>query len=371
MPRLSLLSIALVMACGHTDPFSNPDNSTGQPFDPTPPVRLTLNPGLDRDPAWLPDGSGILYSTQDPGRSDRDVCLALFPPTGGRQSELWCDVPDGAERTDAVWSAGPAPDGRLAFLAVSTRRGSSVPEHLGIRVAPTTDPRTGSEVRRLPYPRGQAFVNSAGRIHWAGADRLAYLGRQSTVRILCPQPFRCNPPDTVMVGVGVELLDLAGTVAPVPGTDRATGLAVLADGAEILYTLENDSRIYRRNLATGAVTAVHDFGAAGWARDLDAAGSRVVAVVGGVVGQTIDSTVGPVQYDSGGVVHVLDLTAGTDTPLSGGSRLYRNPVISPADDQVVAEGYPFVAQETTDPVTQEPVIDTAVTPTADLYLFGR
>ena len=33
----------LVLACGHTEPFSTPPYGTTEPFDPTPPVRLTLN----------------------------------------------------------------------------------------------------------------------------------------------------------------------------------------------------------------------------------------------------------------------------------------------------------------------------------------
>jgi|GEM_PF-464995 len=380
-PRLSLLSIALLIACGHTDPFSNPDSNTGRPFDPSPPARLTLNLGVDRDPAWLPDGSGILYSAQDPGRNDRDVCLALLPATGGQQSALWCDVPDGPDRTDAVLSTGPAADGRMAFLATSTSRGNPVPEYLGIRVGPTTDPAAGIQVRQLPYPRGQGIVNAVGRLHWAGTDRLAYLGVWSAIHVVCPQPFVCNPPDTAVTGLDVELLDLAGGDAPtaVPGTEDATGLAVVADGAEILYTLASDTRIYRRSLSSGTVAVAHDFGAAGLARDLDAAGARVVAVVGGLVGQTVDSSLGPIQWDSGGVIHVVDLANGTDMPLDGGSRLYRNPALSPGGDQVVAEGYQFTVQfiidpntgqPIVDPVTFEPILDTVITSNSDLYRFG-
>jgi hypothetical protein len=371
--RLSLLSIALLIGCGHTDPFSNPDSNTGQPFDPSPPARLTLNLGLDRDPAWLADGSGILYSAQDPGRSDRDVCLALLPPAGGQQSELWCDVPGGADRSDAIWSAGPGPDGRLAFLAVSTTRGNSVPERLGIRVAPGIDPAGGTEVRQLPYLRGASVVNSTGRLRWAGADRLAYLGLRSKVRVLCPTPFSCDLVDTLVAGIDVEVLELgaAAAPAPVPGTEHATGLATLADGTEILYTLADDSRIYRRNLSSGAVSVAHDFGSAGVVRDLDAAGSLVVAVVGGVVGQAVDPDLGPFQWDSGGTIHLVDLSGNSDTPLATAGRLYRRPALSPAGDQVVAEGHPFVVQLTPDPVTQEPVVDTVVTPTADLFLFRR
>src|SRR5262245_52479046 len=90
---LALAGVALLaLACSHTDPFSVPPYGTTQPFDPTPPVRLTLNEGADRQASWLPDGSGIVYSTQQLGRPDADVCLAELPPTGGTQRRLVCDL---------------------------------------------------------------------------------------------------------------------------------------------------------------------------------------------------------------------------------------------------------------------------------------
>src|SRR5688572_10113746 len=71
------LAFLLLLGCGHTEPFGSTPGGTEQPFDPSPPVRLTLNQGPDRGAAWLPDGSGILYSAQQLGRDDHDVCLAL------------------------------------------------------------------------------------------------------------------------------------------------------------------------------------------------------------------------------------------------------------------------------------------------------
>lgn len=370
--RLQLLPLALLLGCAHSDPFSNPDTGTNQPFDPGPPAQITANRGADRDPAWLPDGSGLLYSVQDPGRDDRDVCLALIPAGGNRQSELWCDVPAGAGRSDAVLAAGPAADGRLAFLATSTGLTNPVPEQLGIRVAPTLDPPAGVEVRRLPYTRGARLVNQVGRIHWAATDRLVYLGQWSKVRVVCPQPFVCNPPDTTVGDVDIELLDLGAPADPtvVPGTEGASGLATLADGADLLYTLAGDSRIYRRGLASGTVTVAHDFGSAGIARDLDAAGTRVVAVVGGLVGQVADPDLGTIQWDSGGALHVVDLADGSDTPLAEAGRLYRRPALSPTGDLVVAEGYRFTVAPAIDPGSGQPILDTTITSSSDLYRFG-
>ena len=49
----------------------------------------------------------------------------------------------------------------------------------------------------------------------------------------------------------------------------------------------------------------HDFGPSGVVRDVHAAGNRVAAVVGGRVAFSVDPRVGPTQWDSGGVLHLL------------------------------------------------------------------
>ncbi|MBA3659572.1 MAG: PD40 domain-containing protein [Gemmatimonadales bacterium] len=69
----------LVAACDHTAPVSDPPATSDRPFVPGDPARLTLNAGPDRSPAWLPDGSAIVYSAQQLGRTDNDVCLAVLP----------------------------------------------------------------------------------------------------------------------------------------------------------------------------------------------------------------------------------------------------------------------------------------------------
>ena len=71
--RPRLLPLLLLLGCGDSEPFTNPDTGTDKPFDPGPPVRITANRGGDFEPAWLADGSGTLYSVSDPGREDRDV----------------------------------------------------------------------------------------------------------------------------------------------------------------------------------------------------------------------------------------------------------------------------------------------------------
>ena len=79
---------------------------------------------------------------------------------------------------------------------------------------------------------------------------------------------------------------------------------------------------------------------------------------------SVDPPVGPVQWDSGGVVHVLDLGGTSSQALDSQGRLYRRPALSPDGSRIVAEGYPLVI---TGPPTDT---DTTVGKSGDIYLFG-
>jgi len=363
-PALGLLClVAFAPACSHTDPFTNP--STGEePFDPGPPARLTLNPAHDGGPSWLADGSGILYSAQQVERDDDDVCLAELPPTGGQQRWLVCDIPGARNSTDAAQSAASFADGRVALLSAGNGSiGGTSPVFLDIVVIPTLDSPDPQRVRALPFtPAGGTRQDYAGHLRWLTADALVYLGQRFVAQRPCPE---LCPLDTLRVSTEVTTLSMAdGTAAVVPGTELATGVAAVSDGAAILYTLPNDARIYQRVLAGGAVTVVHDFGAAGVARDVAAAGNRVAAIVGGRVAFSVDPRAGSVQWDSGGVVHVVELGEDGSVALDTPGRLYRRPALSPDGTRVVAEGYPLILTSTATGV------DTTVGKSGDLYLFG-
>ena len=351
----------LSAACSHTEPFSNPQG-TDTPFDPGPPARLTLNPAHDGNPTWLADGAGILYSAQQLNRPDADVCLAELPATGGSQRRLICDVPGEKGTTDAVQSPAVALDGRLALLSAGNGSlGGSNPVFKGIAVSPTLDAASAQTVRSLPFtPTDGVLQDYAGYLRWLTPERLVYVGQQFKVLRACPE--RGCPFDTLIFGTEVTLLDLSGETAigtAVPGTGQATGVASIEDGAAIVFTLPNDTRIYRRGLASGEVTVAHDFGPAGVARDAHASGNRVVAVVGGRVAFSVDPRVGPTQWDSGGILRVVDLGGSDEVVLDTPGRLYRRPALSPDGAKVVAEGFPLIIGP-----------DTTVSKSGDLYLFG-
>lgn len=378
--RLALAGGALLsLACGHTDPFSAPPVGSTQPFDATPPVRLTLNTSADRGASWLPDGSGILYSAQQLGRGDHDVCLAELPATGGSQRRLICDLSGhGDDSTNAIESPVLSADGRLAFVRASGRILGAGADREAVSVAPGPDPRGATDVQPIPYTvPGEPRHNAVRQLGWQGPARLVFLGAHVAYRVPCNGCLL----DTIVSGLKVGLLDLAGsgaTVSALPGTDFASGVTPGPTEDEIYFTIGGDSRVYRRILSSGATDVVYDFGAAGIARDVHQAAGRLTAAVGGRVAFSVDPELGPTQWDSGGIVHVVDLAAGTDVALDGPG-LFRRPSLSPDGDRVVAEGYPLIIEPVIDPVTGlpvldpvtgDPVTDTTVARVADLYLFG-
>lgn len=262
----------------------------------------------------------------------------------------------------------PASTGRLAFLSAgnSGLAGTS-PVVIGIAVSTTLDAVNAQTVRGLPFtPPGGMLQDYAGHLRWLTPARLVYVGQQFRVRRPCGDPSQC-PLDTLVAGTEVTVLDLEGggaAATAIAGTAQATGVAPIQDGAPFLFTLANDTRIYRRALSSGDVSVFRDFGPAGVARDVHASGTRVAAVVGGRVAFSVDPLVGPTQWDSGGVVHVLDLEGNDEAVLDTPERLYRRPALSPDGSRVVAEGYALIVTEPAfDP-------DTTVSMSGDLYLFG-
>lgn len=366
--RLSYyLALIGLIGCGHTEPFEPPSVGNDQPFDATPPVRLTLNRGPDRRAAWLPDGSAILYSAQLFERRDNDVCLAVLPPTGGRLLNLICDLsPIGNNLTEALESPSPASDGRLAFVAATSAIGASTPADEAIALASVDNPANRQAIRPIPYSiPGGRLHGGVSQIRWLGPNRLLYLGESVTLL----RPCQFCPPDTLRSGLDATLLSVGASGASpeaVPGTDFASGVSPGGSDDEIYYTIGGDTRVYRRLLSTGDVSVAFDFGAAGIARDVHVAGTRMAAVVGGRVAFAIDPSLGPTQWDSGGGLHLVNLQDGSDMTLSGPG-LFRRPQLSPAGSGIVAEVYPLII--TLNPVDGTP--DTSVSKNGDLFLLGQ
>jgi hypothetical protein len=151
--------------------------------------------------------------------------------------------------------------------------------------------------------------------------------------------MNCVLRDTLASGLEIVRLDF-GSATPVlhvlPGTNQASSVAV-AGRDTLFFTINGDTRILRLTLADDSVAVVHDFGSGKIARDVQVDAGRVVAVVGGNVSFTQDST-GGIQRDSGGTIVVVDPSNGNESPLAQGS-LFRHPALSPDGRRIVAEAY--------------------------------
>jgi hypothetical protein len=144
----------------------------------------------------------------------------------------------------------------------------------------------------------------------------------------------------VRTGLEIVTLDL-GAVTPVlaivPGTDSASSVAVGMTGDTIYFTRNGDSRVYRYTFSSDRTDTIHDFAAAGIARDVAIANGRLLAVVGGNVRYTADPVLGPVQVDSGGDLHFVTLVTGAETVISDAASFFRRPAFSPGGRKVAVE----------------------------------
>lgn len=339
MPRVvSLIASATVAlgACAHSEPFTVPDHGTDRPYAPGREAQLTLNPGHDRAPSWLPDGSGIIYSAERLDRADRDWCLEVLPPTGGRAVRTICAAgAHGDDSTDALVWAAVSPDGNIAYVHSQSRIGVRVPQSVALVVAPFDAPSRTTVVSDVPYTApGSPTHQGIAQVRWLGPGALVYRGDLVFLYTEC----RGCPVDSIASGRGLVLQSLGanGSRIVLPGTDYASSVSAGADSDEVYYTLNGDSKVYRRSLSAGTAAVVADFGAV--VRDVHVVGSRLVAIVGGTVtfayepGQR-DS----VQRDDGGDVVLVDLDSGIASLVAQGR--YRNPALSPSGTRIVAERY--------------------------------
>jgi Tol biopolymer transport system component len=340
--RLWPLSL-LIAACGHETPVQPEPYPPAPPFSALLPRRLTFNVADDRTPSWLPDGSGIIYSTERTDRPDHDRCLAILPAEGGTVGTTYCQLnPEYDDSTDVLESPAVSSDGRIFFLQVISWVGRQKLGAATLRLGQADNPVAAATLREVPYaaPNGRAH-SSIRTPQWISRDSLVYLAEQ------------------------LYFSSSAPVFAVIPGTDYASSVSVSADGAAVYYTLGGDSRVFRRVLSTGELSVVYDFGAGTVVRDAQVREDRLVAVVGGSVLFRFEDAHGYVQRDEGGHLAFVDLTTGASTVYATDSVLFRHPAISPDGRRLVVEAQPYA------PVHAEPDSEfNATNHRADLWLFA-
>lgn len=343
MTRLTPLALALVVAaCGHAAPLTPGDYAPGQ-TGPGPVVRLTFNPGVDLGPAWLPDGSGILYTNEHFHTTvpvDLDRCLALLPASGGTIEREICDrTPAADDSVNAFVAPARSVDGRLAYVraTASVSVGWPVaPYAQQLVVAPWDQPDRARVLQTIPYSGPSGRIHQAvTQVHWLGDSSLVYVGQKVNYSAPCPG---CEL-DTLPTGLEVVRLDFSGSatvLTMLPGTDLASSVTT-AGNDTVFFTVNGDSRVFRLRLAVDSLDVVHDFGPGNIARDVQVASGRLVAVVGGNVSFENDPALGPVQRDGGGTLVLVDLVGGGERTLTPPTAFYRHAALAPDGRHVVAE----------------------------------
>ncbi len=291
------LAAALLADCEHAQPFGAADLGPNVPFDSTLPRQLTFGQEGDVGPAWLPDGSGIIYSFLRLDRPDRDRCLGILPADGGRLVRTICHVPVAADAdsTDALWNPAVGPGGVLAYVRAGSAVGSLVPRSVELVVASLADPDPGRAALSLP------FTAPDGRLVGDLTDPVWLDGR--TLVVLADTVTYTGPPlpvDTIVSPVEILRIALDGTsatVGVVPGTLNATSVAADTGGA-IYYTLAGDARVYRLAPGDSAAVVAFDFGSAGAPTGVQVRGGVLVAALAGrlvaaTLGESAWSTITP------------------------------------------------------------------------------
>ncbi|HVX87461.1 MAG TPA: hypothetical protein VG940_00935, partial [Gemmatimonadales bacterium] len=176
---------------------------------------------------------------------------------------------------------------------------------------------------------------------WTARDRFVFLG---VLEFFQGSTFY---PDTFFTGQqiveGHLVDDLTTDFTVVPGTDWASSVAVGDDSTAIYYTLGGDSLVYRRDLVSGVVDTVHNFGTGRVVRDVSVRGTTLAAVVGDSVIFSYEAAHdGMVQRDEGGGLAVVDLTTGVERTYSlSPTKLFRHPEISPDGTLLAVEVQPY------------------------------
>ena len=273
------LAVALVTsaACDHTQPGAAGLGGNTGPFDASPPLRLTLNPGTDRWPSWSADGRTIWYSYEDLDRSDGDYCLAPIAATGGTHGAGICEntPPAAAESLDVM--ASPAVRGsRIAWIRITSDSGpfGTVPNGAEVVVAPLTMPTAPQQLAHFPQATVNGNVTLPEDVQWLDDSTLVFVGGQLNYNSLIN--------DTTICGDGIALLRIGaagGTTTWLGGARDAQTVAVGSVPGELYFTRIGDSKVYRMLVPDTTAIPVFDFGGVGAVTSLRVAAGRMLAVL--------------------------------------------------------------------------------------------
>jgi WD40-like Beta Propeller Repeat len=329
------LALGALAACEHTEPFRPEEDGGAGPLIPGPIAQITYSPGQDLTPAWLPDGSAFVYTAERHDRADHDRCLAFMPDTGGTISRYVCGTVAADDSINVFDEAAILGDS-IAYVRASTERflPGLGPDRQELVVAPVSDPNAARVLQRIPFTTSWgATYDAISHVAWLGSGgggggRLAFIGE----RVTYPRPCSSCAADTVRVGVGIVIADIAAATpvyTRMPDGDSASSLAASVNGDTVYFTKNGDTRVFRRTLSAAQTDTLLDF-VVGVARDVTVSSGKLAAVVGGIAG----SATSP---DRGGAVFLV--AGGVHSQIGDTLSLYRRPALSPDGNRLVVSAW--------------------------------
>jgi hypothetical protein len=359
------VALITLAACSHEAPFAHRNTTFDSTIGGGADRQLTLNLGADIAPAWLSDGSGLIYTWEGVYGAVHDRCMAILPPAGGTRRELTCATSEPSlDSVDVFSEAAPGPGGQLLLVRQWSLPADIAPLGGALQLGTVTDPAAATTLLTFPYTSSTGHLHQGiSHIRWLSPTRAIYLASKVTF----PRPCGTCTADTVRTGIELVELTISGTTAtiqPIPGTDSVSSVDVGANSNEIFYTRNGDTRVYQMDLSSGISIVAHDFGSAGIARDVAFFGNQVYAVVGGGVFYVLDPALGPSQLDRGGQLWLADLGNATQSGRLIDSRWFKRPAISPLRNRMVAESF-----QLTFVFCGMGCVDTLISRNADLWLL--
>lgn len=281
IPQVAVALVAVVAACSHTEPFRPGAGGANEPLIPGSPSQLTLNPGEDLAPVWLPDGSAFVYTAERRDRADRDRCFAMMPAQGGTITQYACRT-IAADDSVNVFDEAAIRGDSIVYVRASTERflQGLGPDRQELVIAPLSDLNAARRIQTLGFttPWGTTY-DAVSHVTRLDATRIAFIG----ARVTYPRGCSSCAPDTVLTGLEVVIADIS-SAAPVytrmTDGDSATSLAAAANGDTIYFSRPGDSHVFRRTLSTAQTDTLFDL-TVGPVNDLAVSSGRVTAIVGG------------------------------------------------------------------------------------------